>query len=320
MGVRWHARQGNVARAMEALRTADEIRDVNTRYHDVAAASYDTKWGIDFGEVGQQQVLGKLRKLLGSELDDGYERSLEIGAGTGYFSLNLLQTGVVQEATCTDISPGMVTELASNAARLGLEVKAARADAESLPFADQSFDLVLGHAVLHHLPNLRRAFAEFHRVLRPGGRIVFAGEPSRVGDRIASFPKRGAYRLAPAWRALIRASPAPPPAAAGSAEGVEHNLERFVDIHAFAPADLTRQAKRAGFTDVKVRGEELVANWFGWFNRALEASADADDVPMLWRQYAFHGYLLLQRVDRAVLEPLLPPAIFYNLLLTARKT
>jgi hypothetical protein len=34
---------------MEALRTADEIRDVNTRYHDVAAASYDSKWGIDFG-------------------------------------------------------------------------------------------------------------------------------------------------------------------------------------------------------------------------------------------------------------------------------
>ena len=44
---------------------------------------------------------------------------------------------------------------------------------------------MLGHAVLHHLPDLRRAFAEFHRVLRPGGRIVFAGEPSRVGDRIA---------------------------------------------------------------------------------------------------------------------------------------
>jgi ubiquinone/menaquinone biosynthesis C-methylase UbiE len=308
-----------VPRAMEALRTADQIRDVNTRYHDVAAASYDSKWGIDFGEVGRQQVLGKLRKLLGSELEDGYERSLEIGAGTGYFSLNLLQAGVVQQATCTDISPGMVATLASNAERLGLEVKVARADAESLPFSDQSFDLVLGHAVLHHLPNLRKAFAEFHRVLRPGGRIVFAGEPSRVGDRIASFPKRGANALAPAWRALIRASPAPPPAVPGSAEGFDHNLEGSVDIHAFAPADLTRHAKRAGFSDVRVRGEELVANWFGWFNRALEATADADDVPMLWRQYAFRGYLLLQRVDEAVLEPLLPPAIFYNLLLTARR-
>ncbi len=62
-----------------------------------------------------------------------------------------------------------------------------------------------------------------------------------------------------------------------------------------------------------------MANWFGWFNRALEASANPDDVPMLWRQYAFNGYLLLQRLDRGVLEPLLPPAIFYNLLLTARK-
>src|SRR5438309_2583394 len=119
---------------MEAVRTPEEIRDVNTRYHDVAAASYDSKWGIDFGEVGQAQVLGKLSKLVGSELDRGYERSLEIGAGTGYFSLNLMQAGVVQEATCTDISPGMVTTLGENAARLGLDVRTARADAESLPF------------------------------------------------------------------------------------------------------------------------------------------------------------------------------------------
>ena len=84
----------------------------------------------------------------------------------------------------------MVRTLRSNADRLGLTVKAARADAESLPFADSSFDLVLGHAVLHHLPDLRRAFDEFHRVLRPGGRIAFAGEPSRFGDRLAAIPKR----------------------------------------------------------------------------------------------------------------------------------
>ena len=93
---------------MTALRTPDDIRDVNTRYHDVAASSYDSKWGIDFGDTGQHQVLGKVRKLLGSDLAAGYPRSLEIGAGTGYFSLNLLQAGVVGEATCTDISPGML--------------------------------------------------------------------------------------------------------------------------------------------------------------------------------------------------------------------
>ncbi|HLY36140.1 MAG TPA: class I SAM-dependent methyltransferase [Candidatus Limnocylindria bacterium] len=304
---------------MQALQSAEEIRDVNTRYHDVAASTYDTKWGIDFGEVGQAQVLGKLRKVLGSELDRGYGRSLEIGAGTGYFSLNLLQAGVVREATCTDISPGMVRTLSANADRLGLEVRAARADAESLPFSDSSFDLVLGHAVLHHLPDLERSFREFNRVLRPGGRIVFAGEPSRVGDRIASVPKHGARVLAPVWRRMVGAGPAPAAPDARPDAAQDHGLERLVDIHAFAPGELGRLARRGGFKEVKVRGEELVANWFGWFNRALEARADPDQVPMLWRQYAFHGYLLLQRVDEHLLEPRLPPAIFYNLLLAARK-
>jgi SAM-dependent methyltransferase len=304
---------------MEALRTADDIRDVNTRYHDVAASSYDSKWGIDFGDIGQSQVLGKVRKLVGTELDAGYDRALEIGAGTGYFSLNLMLSGVVREATCTDISPGMVTTLGENAARLGLNVRTARADAESLPFAAGSFDLVLGHAVLHHLPDLERAFAEFHRVLRPGGRIIFAGEPSRIGDRLAGVPKRSAMVLAPVWRRLIGADRAPSATEPGSHHAHDHELERFVDIHAFMPGDLDRFARDAGFDAVKVRGEELVANWFGWFNRALEASADPETVPMLWKRYACDGYLMLQKLDQGVLEPRLPPTIFYNLLLTARR-
>jgi ubiquinone/menaquinone biosynthesis C-methylase UbiE len=304
---------------MAAVRSAEDIRDVNTRYHDVAAESYDSKWGIDFGEVGQTQVVGKLRKVLGSRLDEGFERSLEIGAGTGYFSLNLLQSAVVKEATCTDISPGMVRTLNVNAARLNLDVKTARADAESLPFPEKSFDLVLGHAVLHHLPDLDRAFGEFFRVLRPGGWVAFAGEPSRLGDRLASVPKRGARALAPMWRAAIRASPPGPFPESSPEDQHDHALERLVDIHAFEPGDLTQMARRAGFQDVRIRGEELVANWFGWFNRALEASANPADVPMLWRRYAFHGYLALQRLDERVLEPRLPPAIFYNLLLSGHK-
>jgi SAM-dependent methyltransferase len=300
---------------MEALRSADEIRDVNTRYHDVAAATYDSKWGIDFGPVGQAQVLGKLRKVLGAELDRGFERALEIGAGTGYFSLNLLQAGTVREVTCTDISPGMVATLADNARRLGLDVRAARADAESLPFPGESFDLVLGHAVLHHLPDLGRAFEEFHRVLRPGGRIAFAGEPSRIGDRVAAVPKHGARLAAPVWRTLL---------GTGRARGEEpgggvHGLEACVDIHAFSPGELAACARRGGLADIHVRGEELTANWFGWFNRALEATADPGAVPMFWRRYAYNGYLALQRLDERVFESRLPPAIFYNLLLTARK-
>ncbi len=306
---------------MQALRSHEQIRDANTRYHDVAATTYDAKWGIDFGEIGQSQVLGKVRKLLAADLDAGFARALEIGAGTGYFSLNLMRSGAIAELTCTDISTGMVEALHANAERLGLDnVRVIRVDGESLPFPDGSFDLVLGHAVLHHLPDLDQAFAEFRRVLRPGGRIVFAGEPSRIGDRIAGLPKRAAVMLAPLWRAAIGAAPAAATRAApGTLEQADHELEREVDIHAFAPADLERLATLAGFTEVTVRGEELVSNWFGWFNRGLEASARPDDVPMWWRSYAFRGYLRLQKLDERVLEPRLPPALFYNLLLTARR-
>ncbi len=299
---------------MAAVRSAEEIRDVNTRYHDGAASTYDSKWGIDFGPVGQAQVLGKLRKALGAGAQGRFRHSLEIGAGTGYFSLNLLQSGIVQEATCTDISPGMVATLNQNASRLGVQVRTARADAESLPFASSTFDLVLGHAVLHHLPDLPRAFNEVARVLVPGGWIAFAGEPSRVGDRLASVPKRSAAAVAPLWRAFLRAEAGSP-----NPHAEDRELERYVDIHAFSPAELARYARRAGFGDVSVRGEELLANWFGWFNRSLEATADPDGVPMAWRRYAYNGYMLLQRLDQRVLEGRLPAALFYNLLLTARK-
>ena len=302
---------------MAAPATAAVIREVNERYHDGAATGYDAKWGIDFGPVGQAQVVGKLAKALG-HAPGPYGRTLEIGAGTGYFSLNLVQAGVVQEAVCTDISPGMLDTLQANADRLGVEVETVASDAEALPFPDASFDFVLGHAVLHHLPDLDQAFREFLRVLRPGGTFAFAGEPSRRGDHIATYPKRAAVHAAPAWRRALRARPAVVGHSDGGAEN--HQYEGSVDVHAFSPGELSRFAQRAGFTDVRVRGEELLANWFGWTNRTLEASADPDTVPFAWKLYAYRGYLLLQEVDRRLLESRLPPAIFYNLMVAGRRS
>ena len=58
----------------------------------------------------------------------------------------------------TDISPGMLEPLERSAGELGLAVETAACEAAELPFEDASFDLVFGHAVLHHLPDLTRAF------------------------------------------------------------------------------------------------------------------------------------------------------------------
>lgn len=302
------------------MRSPESIRDANVRYHDLAAEHYDSKWGINYGDIGQAQVTGKLRKALGHE-PGRYGRGLEIGAGTGYFSLNLLRAGVLAEAVATDISPGMLRTLKRSAGELGLSVETAACEAAELPFDDDSFDLVFGHAVLHHLPDLGVAFREFRRVLRPGGVMAFCGEPSHYGDRIAAWPKRGANAVAPLWRALMGAGPRP---AGGNGNGngnggnEEGALEQLVDVHAFTPAELSSHAGGAGFERVRVSGEELAASMFGWANRTLEASADPLDVPWAWRVYAHRGYLLLQSLDRSLLEPRLPAALFYNLLISAR--
>jgi len=298
------------ARAMTD-RTAEEIRSVNVRYHDAAAAGYDAKWGICYDELGRAQVLGKLAKALGGPLPR-VKRSLEIGAGTGYFTLHLALAGLVAEPLASDISPGMLAALERSAEELGVSVTTARCEAAELPFADGSFDLVLGHAVLHHVPDLDAAFAEFARVLRPGGQLVFCGEPSRGGHRLAELPKRAGLLVAPLWRRALRAPPRE------LNEHRDHGLEPLVDVRSFRPAELADHAARAGLHDVRVSGEELAASWFGWLNRTLEASADPDAIPTGWYRFAQRGYLTLRRTDERLLEPVLPAGAFYNLMLSAR--
>ncbi len=296
--------------------TPDHIKDVNTRYHDAAADEYDAKWGIDFGATGQNQVRQKLSKALGGLDGERFPDALEIGSGTGYFSLNLLQMGTIERLTATDISPGMLRRLAATADSLGLEVETVATEAEELPFADESFDLVFGHAVLHHIPDLDRAFAEFRRVLRPGGAIAFCGEPSRYGDRLAAAPKRAGLLVAPAWRRLVGAEARAVPEMEQSGG---HALEGEVDVHAFAPADLRRMLRDGGFEHRRVGGEELLANAWGWGLRTVESSAEPESVSWSWRRFAFNSYMALQKVDNRLLEPYLPAELFYNLLLSARK-
>ena len=62
----------------------------------------------------------------------------------------------------------MVEVARRNAADLGFDVEGRVADAESLPYPDDSFDLVVGHAVLHHIPDVELALREVLRVLKSG--------------------------------------------------------------------------------------------------------------------------------------------------------
>jgi hypothetical protein len=129
-------------------------------------------------------------------------------------------------------------------------------------------------------------------------------------------PKRAGTLLAPAWRRAVGASAGAVPEGEISAG---HAMEGEVDVHAFAPADLRRLLRDAGFEQRRVGGEELLANAWGWGLRTVESTAEPDSVSFRWRRFAFRSYIALQRLDTSLLEPRLPAELFYNLIVSGRK-
>jgi ubiquinone/menaquinone biosynthesis C-methylase UbiE len=226
---------------------------------------------------------------------------------------------VLDEGQVSDISPGMVAAAKRTAQSLGFDVGGQVADAESLPYDDATFDLVVGHAVLHHVPDVELALREVVRVLRPGGRFVIAGEPTRYGDWVA----RRLSRLT--WAVATRASCLPPlrdrwartrEELADSSRAAA--LEAVVDLHTFDPAELARTALRAGAVDVRTVTEELTASWFGWPARTFECAVNRDRLGCGWAMFTYRMWQRLSAVDRA-LALVVPPQLFYNVSLTGTR-
>jgi ubiquinone/menaquinone biosynthesis C-methylase UbiE len=295
---------------------AVDPKTANVLYHDAAAATYDAKWSISFDPPAQAYVRERAERMLPER---AYRRVLEIGSGTGFFLLNLWQQGFVEEAHATDISEGMLEVCRANAELLGCTVETRAGDAENLPYEDDTFDLVVGHAFLHHLPDPRAALAEMHRVLRPGGALFIAGEPTRWGDRLAGVVKkatRTTFRAVASVPGVRIGRETPPPAS--DEERAMHDLEFDVDLHTFPPADVEAWARAAGFGGVRTETEELVASLFGWAVRTLESEVRPGLLGKRWARFAYRAWRSLYRIDD-VLRGVIPARLFYNLLLYAEK-
>ena len=294
--------------------TALGPKEANVRYHDWEAENYDDKWSISYDERCIHYAQERFSTIAGR---DGwpYRKALELGCGTGFFLLNLKSAGVLDEGSVTDISPAMVDVAVRNAAKLGFEVEGRVADAESIPYPDATFDLVVGHAVLHHIPDVELALRQVLRVLRPGGRFVFAGEPTRYGDVVA----RRLSRLT--WEASTRLLPSSwrRPADELARSSADAALEAVVDLHTFDPGELARSALRAGAADVATRTEELTAAWFGWPVRTFECAVRPDRLGWPWACFAYASWRRLMALDSRVLARVVPAELFYNVLLTGTK-
>jgi ubiquinone/menaquinone biosynthesis C-methylase UbiE len=300
-----------------------DVKEKQSAYHDWEAGTYDEKFSISYDERCIDYARQRFLKAVPAGLR--YGRVLEVGAGTGFFIINLWQAGHIgDDAHVTDISERMLQVCKRNAAGAGLDLQTAQGDAEDLPYPDDRFDLVIGHAFIHHLPDPAAALAEIHRVLAPGGTVVIAGEPTRWGDAILRRVKRGTYlgwRAATALPPLRSLRPEPDDGDGGTDpdDAALAALEWEVDLHTFDPAEVERTAREIGFTDVRVVTEDLTASWFGWAVRTIEGSTAPGRLGARWAFWAYRNYLRLQRLDDAVMSHLVPRQLFYNLILHARK-
>ena len=207
--------------------------------------SYDAKWGVDFGTVGRAQVRGKVEKLLGRG-PGPFARALEVGSGTGYFTLNLMQAGVIgarrlhrrvarhaRRAAGERASGSASTSRPSAATprrcrsrtRASTSCSATRCSTTcpSWSARSPSSGACCGPAACCCSPASRRATA--------------------TGSR--RMPKRAGLAAAPLWRRLVARARGAATATARPPD--DHALESMVDVHAFAPADLERHAQAAGF-------------------------------------------------------------------------
>jgi ubiquinone/menaquinone biosynthesis C-methylase UbiE len=100
------------------------------------------------------------------------KRALDIGTGTGQFAVYLARGGF--DVTAIDISEAMIAAARRYAADQRLNIDFKTGDAESLDFADRTFDVVVSRNTLWTLPRPQKALMEWRRVLKPGGRLMLS--------------------------------------------------------------------------------------------------------------------------------------------------
>ena len=110
------------------------------------------------------------KKQLSRHLPDPKMKILDVGTGPGFFACILSELG--HDVTGIDASEGMLSHAADNAKKLGVEPNLVKMDVNELTFEDDSFDAIVTRNVTWTLMHPNEVYAEFKRILKPGGKLL----------------------------------------------------------------------------------------------------------------------------------------------------
>jgi ubiquinone/menaquinone biosynthesis C-methylase UbiE len=144
------------------------LKDDIRRAWDRGAGTYDRHYGHGLKSEAERDAWTML--LWGILPPEEPRQVLDIGTGTGFIALLMATMG--HRVIGLDLSPGMIEVARTKAEGAGLSVDFRVGEAESLPFADGSYDVVICRHVLWTLTEPVRAVREWARVTRPGGRVI----------------------------------------------------------------------------------------------------------------------------------------------------
>lgn len=155
------------------LSNLKNIIEQNAKYWDGRAGSYS--------EVNKWELAGESRSswksVLAECLSDHFTgkdlssiRVLDAGCGPGFFSVIITELGC--KVTAVDLSAEMLAEARQNAGDLSEKIDFRRMNVEALEFPASSFDVVISRNLTWNLPNPEAAYAEWCRVLKPGGLLI----------------------------------------------------------------------------------------------------------------------------------------------------
>lgn len=203
--------------------------EVNRVFHDHECAYYDSRFAIVHDARSARQALAEVSGLLGRPLRAG-ERVLDAGCGTGWLAAGLRRACPDLSVVGADVSAGML-----GACRDAGGWPLVQADAGRLPFGDRTFDVVVARGVLHHLPDVPGALAEWRRVAR--GAVVLVSEPTPAVERHGGVLVRALLPLLPDldetadyWELAAMAA----------------------NLHVFTRAELEELARKAGYREVRI--------------------------------------------------------------------